>query len=186
MSDSYIKGTTGLLSVPPELLAEALYIIHRAQADDPPPADVRGLREAQVVQLDHKTGSVVWGDDGAGDFGDMAWSDLPEDEEEEARGREKERAVDDAAEAALDQQRYGFFYWESAGGPDLCMNLLQWLLRQLPEQVRYITVELSYSSSQVQQEGFGGAAHFIQRREIRTMSTRAWLEEQMWEADNDL
>lgn len=67
-----------------------------------------------------------------------------------------------------------------------CLCLMQRKLRQLdPVEFPHITIQGSFSCSEMRPDEFGGFAHLITRDAIRSFSTSQWLQEQTRFASED-
>jgi hypothetical protein len=75
--------------------------------------------------------------------------------------------------------------WDGGGDLDLddvgmnFADILQSVVKRAGDQLRYITIEESFTCSKMRPDGFGGAATLITPSEIISTSTQQWLQDQL-------
>ena len=74
--------------------------------------------------------------------------------------------------------KYGLWLHSMYGGVDAVCAFIQHLLQKF-DQKGYVTFEWSHDCSKPRVDAYGGGAAFITAKEIRSMSTAAWLNAQI-------
>ena len=120
----------------------------------------------QVYALDlaHKASLAQQGDELPDDF-PKALVDMIED-------WQFETVADDPATG------HGLWLHSTSGGVDAVCEFIQHLLQKFDPK-RYVTFEWSHDCSKPRVDAYGGGAAFITAKEIKSMSTAAWLNEQI-------
>ena len=76
------------------------------------------------------------------------------------------------------QDYHGLWLHSMYGGVDAVCALIQHLLQKFDPK-SYVTFEWSHDCSKPRVDAYGGGAAFITAKEIKSMSTAAWLNEQI-------
>jgi hypothetical protein len=120
--------------------------------------------QAYALDLAHKAGLAQQGDELPADF-PKALVDMIED-------WHFETIADDSG------AKHGLWLHSMYGGVDAVCAFIQHLLQKCDPQAR-VTLEWSHDCSKPRVDAYGGGAAFITAKEIKTMSTAAWLNEQI-------
>ena len=81
-------------------------------------------------------------------------------------------------EADNSATKHGLWLHSMYGGVDAVCVFIQHLLRKF-DQKGYVTFEWSHDCSKPRVDAYGGGAAVITAQEIKSMSTAAWLNEQI-------
>ena len=74
--------------------------------------------------------------------------------------------------------KHGLWLHSTAGGLDAVCEFIQHLLQKF-NPTSHVTFEWSHDCSKPRVDAYGGGAAFITAKEIKSMSTAAWLNEQV-------
>jgi hypothetical protein len=120
--------------------------------------------QAYALELAHKAGLAQQGDELPADF-PQTLADMIED-------WQFETDPDNSGTS------HGLWLHSMNGGVDAVCAFIQHLLQKF-DQKGCVTFEWSHDCSEPHVDAYGGGAAFITAKEIRTMSTAAWLNEQI-------
>ena len=121
-------------------------------------------KETEPLDLAHKASLVQQGDALPADF--------PKDLVDMIEDWHFEMEVDNSG------TNHGLWLHSSYGGVDAVCEFIQHLLQKFDPK-SYVTFEWSHDCSKPRVDAYGGGAAFITAKEIKTMSTAAWLNEQI-------
>ena len=116
--------------------------------------------QAYALDLAHKASLAQQGDELPADF-PKALVDMIEDWQFETE-------ADDSG------TKHGLWLHSMYGGVDAVCAFIQHLLQKFDPQA-HVTFEWSHDCSKPRVDAYGGGAAFITAKEIKTMSTAAWL-----------
>ena len=120
--------------------------------------------QAYALDLAHKASQAQLGNDLPDDF-PKALVDTIEDWQFET-------------DADTSGNTHGLWLHSMNGGVDAVCGFIQHLLQKFDPK-SHVTFEWSHDCSKPRVDAYGGGAAFITAKEIKTMSTAAWLNEQI-------
>lgn len=71
-----------------------------------------------------------------------------------------------------------YYLYAEDGLGDTDLAFLQWVLKDMPPEIEWISCEFAFYCSKLRPDEFGGGAWFITRQETETVFTGSWLSEQ--------
>ena len=116
--------------------------------------------QAYAIDLAHKASIVQQGED------------APEDFPKELLGVIEDWQFE--TEADNSSTKYGLWLHSMDGGIDAACQFIQHLLQKF-DLAHSVSFEWSHDCSKQRVDAYGGGAAFITAKEIKTMSTHAWL-----------
>ena len=71
-----------------------------------------------------------------------------------------------------------YYLYAEDGLGDTDLAFLQWVIKDMPPEIEWISCEFAFYCSKLRPDEFGGGAWFITRQDTETMFTGSWLAQQ--------